>query len=327
MGRERAILIAGPTASGKSALAMRLAERHDGVVINADSMAVYRDLAVLTGRPDAADLARVPHRLYGHRNAAEPYSVGIWLAEVEGEICRARDSGAVPVVVGGTGLFFKALTQGLSAIPAVPDAVRARVRDEAAGERPEALHARLAALDPLTAAGLRPTDPQRVVRALEVFAATGRPLAPFQAIRSPPLLPAARWVGVALTPEREELRRAIDARFDRMMEMGALAEVERLASRGLDPALPAMRALGVPPLLAHLAGALSGEEAAAQSKAGTRAYAKRQGTFARQQLVGFTAVAPEGAEAVMEGLLDSRRGARRVLPRGGGERDARRPRS
>lgn len=292
----RVILIAGPTASGKSALAMRVAARRGGVVINADSMAVYRDLAILTGRPDAADLARVPHRLYGHRDAAEPYSVGIWLGEAEAEIRRARALGAVPVVVGGTGLFFKALTQGLSAIPAVPDEVRAQVRAEADGVAPEALHARLAALDPLTAAALRPTDPQRIVRALEVFAATGRPLAAFQASRSAPVLGEGSWVGVALTPGRDGLRRAIDARFDRMMEAGALAEAERLAGRALNPALPALRALGVPPLLAHLAGALSLADAVARSKAETRAYAKRQDTFARHQLAGFTAVEPERAE-------------------------------
>ena len=298
----RAILIAGPTASGKSALAMRVAERRGGLVINADSMAVYRDLAILTGRPDAADLARVPHRLYGHRDAAEPYSVGVWLAEVDAEIRRGWAERAVPVVVGGTGLFFKALTQGLSDIPAVPEALRARVRAEAEGVPPEALHARLAALDPLTAAGLRPTDPQRILRALEVFAATGRPLASLQAQRSAPVLAPGRWIGVALSPEREGLRRAIEARFDRMMEKGALAEVDRLAVRRLDPALPAMRALGVPPLLAHRAGLLSLAEAVARSKAETRAYAKRQDTFARHQLAGFAPVEPEGAEASIEEL-------------------------
>ena len=299
---ERVVLIAGPTASGKSALAMRTAERRGGVVINADSMAVYRDLAILTGRPDAADLARVPHRLYGHRDAADPYSVGVWLGEVAAEIRRARALGAVPVVVGGTGLFFKALTQGLSDIPAVPGEVRDRVRAEASGIAPEALHARLAALDPLTAAGLRPTDPQRIVRALEVFAATGRPLAALQASRSAPFLGEGTWVGVVLTPARDGLRGAIDARFDRMMAEGALDEVERLVRRGLDPALPAMRALGVPPLAAHLHGSLPLADAVARGKAETRAYAKRQGTFARHQLAGFTPASPEGADATVDDL-------------------------
>ena len=309
MEEGQAILIAGPTASGKSALAMRVAERRGGLVINADAMAVYRDLAILTGRPDAADLARVPHRLYGHRDAAAPYSVGAWLAEVEAEIHRAWAEGAVPVVVGGTGLFFKALTQGLSDIPAVPEAVRRELRAEAEGVSPDALHRRLSALDPLTAARLRPTDPQRILRALEVFAATGRPLAAFQACRSAPVLAPGRWIGVALTPERDGLRRAIAARFDRMMEQGALAEVERLAARGLDPALPAMRALGVPPLMAYRAGTLSLIEAVERSKAETRAYAKRQDTFARHQLTGFTRVEPEAAEATLDAGLNPGRAA------------------
>lgn len=299
----RGVLIAGPTASGKSALAMRIAERHRGVVINADSMAVYRDLAVLTGRPDAADLARVPHRLYGYRDAAHPHSVGLWLQEAEAELRRAWAAGRLPVVVGGTGLFFKALTQGLSDIPAVPEGLRARLRAEAEGRTPEELHARLHHIDPVTAAGLRPSDPQRVLRAIEVFEATGQPLAVFQARRSAPVLPVARAAALVLTPDRTALRGGIDARFDRMMEAGALDEVRRLAERRLDPALPAMRALGVPPLLAHLAGLLPLEAAVARSKAETRAYAKRQETFARHQLPGFVPVAPEGAEAVLDGLL------------------------
>ncbi|MGI3899441.1 MAG: tRNA (adenosine(37)-N6)-dimethylallyltransferase MiaA [Janthinobacterium lividum] len=300
MERGGAVLIAGPTASGKSALAMRVAERLGGIVINADSMAVYRDLTILTGRPEAADLARVPHRLYGHRDAAEAYSVGLWLAEIESELGHARAAGALPVVVGGTGLFFKALTQGLSDIPAVPDDIRARVRAKAEGVEPEILHARLAAVDPLTASRLRPSDPQRIVRALEVFAATGQPLAEFQARRTPPLVPVTSGVvAVALSPDRALLREAIDRRFDRMMEQGAIDEVRRLRYRGLDPALPAMRALGVPSLLAHLAGDLSLDAAVARSKAETRAYAKRQETFARHQLPGFGTVAPQEGEAVL----------------------------
>lgn len=303
------ILIAGPTASGKSALALRLAERFDGVVVNADSMAVYSDLSVLTGRPGPRDLARAPHRLYGHRDAAEPYSLGRWLPEAEAEIRDALGKGAVPVVVGGTGLFFKALTQGLSPIPPVPDEVRASTRARAAGLDAAALHARLAAVDPVTAARLRPSDPQRILRALEVFAATGRPLAEFQARRSAPALPMAQAVAITLAPERAALRRTIEVRFDGMMTAGALDEVRRLGARGLDPALPAMRALGVPPLLAHLAGTLTLDEAVARSKAETRAYAKRQDTFARHQLAGFALTAPADAEAAVEALLAARRPA------------------
>lgn len=303
MDGRKALLIAGPTASGKSALAMRAAEQLGGIVINADSMAVYRDLSILTGRPESADLARVPHRLYGHRDGAVPYSLGLWLAEADAEIRRARWAGAVPVVVGGTGLFFKALTQGLSDIPAVPDEIRARLRDETAGLSSEVLHARLAALDPLTAARLKPSDPQRIVRALEVFVATGRPLAAFQMQRAVPVLPPAAWVGLVLAPEREALRRRIDQRFDLMMARGALGEVERLMRRKLDPALPVMRALGVPPLLAALAGTLGLDDAVVRSKAETRAYAKRQTTFARHQLPDFVWMRPEDADRSLAQLL------------------------
>jgi tRNA dimethylallyltransferase len=300
---RKALLIAGPTASGKSALAMRQAERLGGIVINADSMAVYRDLSILTGRPDAADLARVPHRLYGHRDGAAPHSVGLWLAEAEAEIRRAWQAGAVPIVVGGTGLFFKALTQGLSEIPAVPEDIRVGLRAETANLRPDVLHARLAALDPLTAARLKPSDPQRILRALEVFVATGRPLAAFQAERAPPMLPVALRVGVVLAPDRETLRRCIDQRFDLMIQRGALGEVDALMRRGLDPALPVMRALGVPPMLAALAGTLGLDDAVARSKAETRAYAKRQTTFARHQLSDFARMRPEDGDETLARLF------------------------
>ena len=284
---RKAILIAGPTAGGKSAFALRLAERHGGIVINADSMAVYRDLSILTGRPDPTDLARIPHELYGHRDGAESYSVGHWLAEADTEIRRAWADGALPIVVGGTGLYFKALTQGLSHIPPVPPELRMRIRAEAEGLAPGVLHARLAARDPATAALVRPTDPQRILRAWEILEATGRPLASFRASRSAPLLPMSDVFALVLSPDRADLRRRIDERFDRMMAGGALDEVEALARRRLSPALPVMRALGVPPLLATLGHALSLDAAVARSKTETRAYAKRQVTFARHQLPGF----------------------------------------
>ena len=296
MVARRAILIAGPTASGKSALAVRLAERLGGVVINADSMAVYRDLSILTGRPEAADLARVPHRLYGHRDAAEAYSVGLWLQDAAAALEEAQASRRVPIVVGGTGLYFKALTAGLSDIPSVPLAIRDRLRSEAAQTSGAELHARLAASDPETAARLRPTDPQRILRALEVLEATGRPLSAHQAVRQPALLAVGHGVGLAIEPERAELKVAIDRRFDRMMSAGALDEVRRLAERRLDPALPALRALGVRPLLAHLSGALRLDAAVHQAKAETRAYAKRQVTFARHQLAGFVGASLTEAE-------------------------------
>ncbi len=298
-GAARAILIAGPTASGKSALAMALAARCGGRVINADSMQVYRDIPVLSAQPPAGDRARVPHALFGHVDGGEAYSVGRWLADVAGALAAARAAGQRPVVVGGTGLYFKALTEGLSAIPAVPEAVRARLRAEAEGVPPEALHRRLAALDPAGAARLRPSDPQRLLRALEVFAATGRSLASFQAERAPALLPHAEASAWFLLPEPAALKARIATRFAAMMAGGALEEVAALEARRLDPALPSMRALGVPPLLAHLRGEIGREAAAEAATRATRAYARRQMTFGRHQLPGFTPVAPDAALAAM----------------------------
>lgn len=294
-GEEGTILIAGPTASGKSALALALAERLGGILVNADSMQVYADLPILSAQPDTDERRRAPHRLFGHVDAATAHSVGRWLAEAGDVLAEVRAAGRVPIVVGGTGLAFKALTQGLSAIPAVPAAVRAAVRDEAEGVPPAALHRRLAAVDPAGAARLRPTDPQRILRALEVIRATGRPLAAFQQARQPPLLGPGSYRAVFLTLERAELNRRIDTRFDAMMRAGALDEVAALAARQLDPALPAMRALGVPALLAHLAGSATLEAAVALAKLQTRQYAKRQATFGRHQLADFAPLPPEAA--------------------------------
>ena len=302
MERLRAILIAGPTASGKSALAVELARRTGGAVVNADSMQVYRDLRVLSARPTLADEAAAEHLLYGHVDGAVNYSVGLWLADFSRTLAALEAQGRLAIVVGGTGMYFKAATQGLSDIPAVPDEVRARVRAEAEGVEPADLHARLAARDPVTAARLRPTDPQRILRALEVFAATGKPLAAFQGARQAPLLAEGEWRGFFLAPEREAVRAAIDGRFIGMMERGALDEVEALRARGLDPALPVMRAHGVPGLIAFLDGLMTFEEAVAKGQADTRAYSKRQFTFARHQLPGFAWLAPDGAaEAIVTG--------------------------
>ncbi len=291
------LLIAGPTAGGKSALALRLAERHRGVVINADSMAVYRDLRILTGRPNAIDEASVPHWLFGHQDAASAYSVALWLAEAGPAIEAARANGRLPIVVGGTGLYFKAMTQGLSDIPAVPEDLRERLRAEAKHLSAEELHARLAARDPEMAARLLPTDPQRVLRAIEVLEATGRSLAFFQGRRRPPLLGPDSYMGIVIEPEKHALREVIDRRFDEMMEQGALDEVARLAARSLDPSLPAMRALGVPPLLDYLDKRIALNDAVARAKSQTRAYAKRQITFARHQLPNFSWTTPAQATA------------------------------
>lgn len=304
-----AILIAGPTASGKSALAIRLAERIGGWVVNADSMQVYADLRVLTARPTPEEEASVPHKLFGHIDSATNYSVGKWLADAAHVLAAARAAGATPVFAGGTGMYFKALTQGLSDIPAVSEETRARVRAEAEGVAPQALHARLAACDPETAARLRPSDPQRILRALEVFAETGKPLASFQGARQAPLLDVGGCLCLFLAPERDALRQRIDARFDAMMAQGALDEVRSLAARGLDPALPAMRAHGAPGLMAYLRGAATLEEAISKGKADTRAYSKRQFTFARHQLPDFRWITPEEAASADFGLSAEQRPA------------------
>lgn len=288
-----AVLIAGPTASGKSARAIFLAREANGVVINADSMQVYRDLPILSARPAPEEEEQAPHLLFGHVGAERNYSTGLWLDDARRALIDARRMGRLPIFVGGTGMYFKALLQGLSDIPAVPDEVRARIRAESAGVASEALHARLRGVDPQTAARLRPTDPQRIVRALEIFAATGAPLASFQGARTKPLLDAKHCNCLFIAPDRADLNRRIDARFDKMMRAGALDEVRALMARRLDPALPAMRAVGVPGLLAFLCGECGLEAAVERGKRDSRQYAKRQFTFARTQLPEFAWVAPE----------------------------------
>ena len=300
---RRAILITGPTASGKSALAMRLAAALDGVIVNADSMQVYRDLRILTARPSVEEERDFPHRLFGHVDAAENYSVARWLADAGREIAAIEAEGRLPILVGGTGLYFRALTEGLSDIPPVPDDVRAELRAWAEGRDPQEIHARLAEVDAETAARLRPTDPQRNLRALEVFTATGKPLSVFHASRSGAVLDIASCVAVFLEPDREVLRRRIDARFDAMMAMGATNEVGSLMLRGLDPALPAMRAHGVPGLIRAYRNEISMEEAIAIGKADTRRYAKRQHTWFRHQAPEFEWVGVEAAEARVLSLV------------------------
>jgi len=289
----RAVLIAGPTASGKSALAVALARHLGGVVVNADSMQVYRDLCVITARPRPEEMAGVPHRLYGHVDGAMNHSVAAYAAEVATLLAGLGGEGTVPVLVGGTGLYFKALTDGLSRIPPVPDEVRATFRAWAL-ERPTGdLHAELASKDPEMAERLRPSDRLRVMRALEVLAATGRSLASFHGDREPGPLAGGRLLKIFLEPAREVVRARIDQRFETMMAEGALDEVAALRARQLDPLLPVMRAHGVPGLIAHLDGELSLAEAIARGQADTRAYAKRQITWFRHQMSGWDAVAPE----------------------------------
>ncbi|MGB9368590.1 MAG: tRNA (adenosine(37)-N6)-dimethylallyltransferase MiaA [Xanthobacteraceae bacterium] len=294
--KPEAILIAGPTASGKSALALALAEELGGTIVNADSMQVYRDLHVITARPTPAEETRVPHRLYGDVDAAENYSVGRWLADVAPVLDEVRAARRVPVLVGGTGLYFKALTKGLSNVPPVPAEIRATVRARLDAEGSAALHGELVRRDPASAA-LKPGDRTRIARALEVLEATGRPLSQWHDRGLPPLLDASRAVKVFLAPERPELRRRIDARFDAMLAAGALDEVRALGRRKLDPLLPALKAHGVPWLIRHLNGEISLDEAAQGGKNDTRRYTKRQFTWVRHQLPDWTWIAPEGALA------------------------------
>lgn len=284
MTHPRAILIAGPTASGKSALAHGLAERLSGTVINADSMQVYRDLRVLSARPADADMGDVPYRLYGHVGGADAYSAARYAEEARAALEAAWAEDRMPIVVGGTGLYFKALLEGLSPIPGIPDEIRSCWRQRAADDGPAALHAVLAARDPEMAGRLRPTDPQRIVRALEVLDATGVSLARWQEKSGKPAIQLAETLPLVVSPPRDELTRRIDARFDLMMNEGAAEEARALMERNLDPDLPVMRALGVRPLVEMLTGALSRDEAVERAKAETRQYAKRQLTWLRRNM-------------------------------------------
>jgi len=270
-----------------------LAEQIGGTVVNADSMQVYRDLRVITARPTPDEEARVPHRLYGEVDATENYSVGRWLADVRPVLDEERSAGRVPIFTGGTGLYFKALTRGLSAVPPIPLEIRETVRARLEAEGPAALHAELLRRDP--GSPIKPGDRTRIARALEVLEATGRPLSDWHREGLPPLIEASRVVKVFLAPERDELRNRIDARFDAMLQAGALDEVRALAARRLDPLLPAMKAHGVPWLIRCLNGELSLAEAAEGGKSDTRRYTKRQFTWARHQLPDWTWTAPAGA--------------------------------
>lgn len=290
--RPRAVLIAGPTASGKSGLALTLAERTGGVIVNADSMQVYAELAILTARPGAADLARAPHRLYGHVPAREAYSAARFRAEAAAALDEADREGRPAILVGGTGLYFKTLTVGLSAVPPIPEAVRAHWRAEAERLGAAALHVELARRDPEMAARLRPADRQRVTRALEVIEATGRSLAAFHAApKAEPTLPPTvpRFV---LAPDRATLHARIDRRFEAMVAEGAVAEAAAFDALGLDPALPAARAIGVRPLAAAARGETPLATAIAAAQAETRAYAKRQETFFRGQFPDWRRLDP-----------------------------------
>jgi tRNA dimethylallyltransferase len=300
---KRVVLIAGPTASGKSALALALSEKIGGVIVNADSMQVYRGLRVITARPSSAEEARVPHRLYGHVDAVENYSVGRWCRDVGEALGEIAAQGRVPILVGGTGLYFKALTNGLAAVPPVPAEIRARVRSRLDSEGVAVLYAELMERDEHTAHRLMPNDRSRICRALEVIEATGRSLSDWHKECMPPLVDPAQATKIFLTCERKQLVARIETRFAAMLKASALDEVRALAARKLDPLLPAMKAHGVPWLIRHLNGEIPLDEAAAGAIMDTRRYAKRQLTWFRNQMKDWPWEAPELAQKALEKQL------------------------
>ena len=281
-----AVLIAGPTASGKSREALTLAQAIGGAIINADSMQVYREAPILTAQPCAQDKALVPHILYGHVGATEVYSVGRWRDDALGALSQAKDMQRVPIFVGGTGMYFSALTDGLADIPEIPADIRDAARALLDKIGVEQLHAQLAARDPLTASKLRPSDPQRVLRAYEVFEATGRPLVEWQNAPAAPVLKDARLAMFVLDPPRPELRARIARRFEAMLDEGGLAEAQGLA--GLDPALPAAKLLGLRQLQGLAAGELSRSQALESAITATRQFAKRQMTWFRGRMPHYS---------------------------------------
>lgn len=284
------ILIAGPTASGKSALALEMALRHGGAVINADSMQVYRELRILTARPTLEEEAQVPHHLFGHVSVRDAYSVGRWLDDVAGALAWCAGSGRRPIIVGGTGLYFKALLEGLASVPPVDPDIRARWRREAGVRASAELHVMLADRDPEMAGRLDPGDTQRIARALEVFDSTGVSLAEWQRRPGAPLVlepDAERYV---IRRPREDVRRRVDARFDLMMAEGALEEVRAIAAMGLDPELTAVRAHGLRPLLSHLRGEVDLASAIEAGKLETRQYVKRQEIWMRRNMIAWKSI-------------------------------------
>lgn len=297
------LVIAGPTASGKSGLALRLAEALNGAVLNADSMQVYKDLHVLTARPSAADEARAPHHLYGTMDGAEACTVAAWSGLAVQTIKQVQAAGRLPIVVGGTGLYLKALMEGLSDIPDIPSDVKAASRRLRLEEGNDALYASLKDKDPEGAARLKPKDRQRILRAWEVVEATGTPLHVWQAKPVVPPLGKTSFYKVLFQPPRDDLYAACDGRFERMLAEGALDEVAALQQRGLDPALPVMKALGVPELAAYLRQEIGRGDAIARAQQHTRNYAKRQTTWFRTQFTASETVNAQYSESLYEKIF------------------------
>lgn len=289
-------LIAGPTGSGKSRLALAISQRTGAVIINADSMQVYRELRILTARPSPEDEATCPHELYGHIGITEPYSVARWLDDIHRVLKIAQQAGQHAIIVGGTGLYFHALTNGLAPVPEIPHEIREHWRATAETTLTEELHAQLTRDDPEMAARTRKTDTQRITRALEVFHGTGQSLAHWQTKNAPPLLPDGSYTGLVVDRPREQIYASCDTRFDQMLAEGALDEVRAVRrlitdpdpAKRPDPAAPAMRALGLAPLVAHIDGALDLQTATETAKRDTRHYVKRQLTWLKRNMIAWS---------------------------------------
>jgi tRNA dimethylallyltransferase len=293
-----AVLIAGPTASGKSALALRLARKLGGAIVNTDSMQVYRELSILSARPSAAEQAQVPHFLYGHVPVAERYSLGRFRKDAANALSQTREAGLLPIFVGGTGMYFGALTDGIADIPAIPDAVRIAAREKLARIGVAALHGELMARDREAAAALRPTDPQRVLRAYEVWEATGKPLAHWQRETTHPVLTGLTLAKYVVDLPRPELRQRIERRFLAMLEAGAAAEARALA--GLDPVLPAAKTLGLRELWAYAEGRMTRAQAVEKAVTATRQFAKRQMTWFRHRMTDYRWIPADSYNIITE---------------------------
>lgn len=313
--RSPLIVIGGPTASGKSGLAVALAERLGGVVINADSMQLYGALPILTARPGADALARAPHRLFGIAEPDDVWSAGRWRRRAVEEIDAAREKGLLPIVVGGTGLYLQALTEGLADVPAADPAIRRRLRALLAETGGEAMHDMLAERDPEGAAAIRPSDPQRILRALEVVETTGEPLHAWHARQTGPAAEGWTVLQILLMPDRDALYAAGEARFDRMMADGALNEARAVGAMGLDPDLPVMKAVGLAPLLAHCRGELDLTDAVAAAKRDTRRYARRQMTWFRNRMRPARVIAAQYSESLLPEIFSFISDFRLTLPR------------
>ncbi|WP_107991296.1 tRNA (adenosine(37)-N6)-dimethylallyltransferase MiaA [Breoghania corrubedonensis] len=292
----RVVLIAGPTASGKSALALKVAKAAGAAIVNADSMQIYRDLRVLSARPGVEEEAQAEHRLYGHVDACEPYSVGRWSDEVAAVLAELAGRNVPAVVAGGTGLYFKALTEGLSPVPLVDEEIRAHWRAAAERMPAQEIHAALARRDPVMAQALRPSDTQRILRALEVIETTGRSLSLWQGGAGEPLV-GQDAIRLVIAPDRAWLHARINERFEDMVAQGGLEEARALVARNIDPAMPALKAIGVRPLAEAACGTRDLGEAIERCKTDTRRYAKRQETWFRNQMGDWPRISPDEIDA------------------------------